>query len=380
MGLATARKRTILIATTGKLRMARILPQFSKRAVDQAGALLAAQEAAHEDYDLEALTVVNNWRSSHSFPLNTFTVTLKSKASSVDPDSIVVQRQKRLPSILYKLNRFPGYRLSQIQDIGGCRAVLHDVSTMRELIEVYKKSDLRHELVKVDDYLVSPQNSGYRGIHLIYKYVSDRSSVYNGLRIEIQLRSPLQHAWATAVETVGTFIQQALKSSTGEEGWLRFFRLMGSVIAHQENTASVPNTPADINVLVKELRYYAQILDVVNRLQAYGDALKYFEDPAVSIGTKYYLLNLDPSESEIRVDSFSKRELDKALDEYLALEKTSAGTNGRDIVLVSADSVAALQKAYPNYFVDTRVFIGLVEDALAGQPLRPEQATLLSAT
>jgi hypothetical protein len=214
---------------------------------------------------------------------------------------------------------------------------------------------------------------------LIYKYVSDRSSVYNGLRVEIQLRSPLQHAWATAVETVGTFIQQALKSSAGEEGWLRFFKLMGSIIAHQEDTAFVPDTPDNVNELVNELRSYAIGLDVVNRLQAYGNALRYFEDPAVSAGNNHYLLNLDPSQSEIRVDSFSKRELAKALEAYLALESSSSSGTARDVVLVSADSVSSLQKAYPNYFVDTRVFIGLVEDALAGQPLRPEQATLIPA-
>lgn len=360
--------------------MARIVPAYSKRLVDQAGATLAEQEKLGQIYDSEALAVVNNWRSSHSFPLNTFTVTLKSKSSAVDNEYIVVQRLKRLPSILYKLNRFPGYRLSQIQDIGGCRVVLHDVPTMRSLIEKYRKSDLRHELAKVDDYLLSPQSSGYRGIHLIYKYVSDRSSVYNGLRIEMQLRSPLQHAWATAVETVGTFIQQALKSSSGEEDWLHFFKLMGSVIAHQEGTPFVTDTPNDVGALITELRNYAQKLDVINRLQAYGDALQYFEDPAVSVGTKYYLLNLDPTQTEIRVDAFTSRELTKALDEYNNLESLSSGSSARDIVLVSADSVSALQKAYPNYFIDTRVFIGLVEDALKGAPLRPEQLSLIPSS
>jgi hypothetical protein len=41
--------------------------------------------------------------------------------------------------------------------------------------------------------------------------------IYNDLKIEMQLRSQYQHAWATAVETVGTFIGQALKSSIGPE-------------------------------------------------------------------------------------------------------------------------------------------------------------------
>jgi len=59
----------------------------------------------------------------------------------------------------------------------------------------------------------------------------------------MQIRSQLQHAWATAVETVGTFLQQALKSSQGDEGWQRFFALMGNAMAMRERRPPVPNTP-----------------------------------------------------------------------------------------------------------------------------------------
>ncbi len=62
------------------------------------------------------------------------------------------------------------------------------------------------------------------GCYLIYRYFSDRQTKYNTLKVELQLRSQLQHAWAAAVETVGAFVQQALKSSLGEEEWLRFLR------------------------------------------------------------------------------------------------------------------------------------------------------------
>ena len=48
---------------------------------------------------------------------------------------------------------------------------------------------------------------------------------------------------------------------------------------------------------------------------------------------------------------------------YLEVEKQLQGS-ASDAVLVSVDSVAALQKAYPNYFLDTRVFIALVRDVL----------------
>jgi hypothetical protein len=76
------------------------------------------------------------------------------------------------------------------------------------------------------------------------------ASTYNGLRIEMQLRSRLQHAWATAVETVGTFLRQALKSSQGEGAWLKFFALMGSALARREHTPLVPGTPGAEAVLV----------------------------------------------------------------------------------------------------------------------------------
>ena len=78
----------------------------------------------------------------------------------------------------------------------------------------------------------------------------------------MQLRTKLQHAWAPAVETVGTFIRQALKSSQGEEEWLRFSAFMGTAIALREKQSLVPGTPQDRSKLVSELRQYASQLEV----------------------------------------------------------------------------------------------------------------------
>lgn len=202
----------------------------------------------------EAMAVVNNWRSSNSFPLNTLQVGLRQRARQVDPDALVAQRIKRMSSIEAKLSRFKTIRLSQMQDIGGCRAVVRSVPHVRQLAELHDTSAMKHRLLRVDDYLDTPQSSGYRGIHLIYRYYSDRNETYNGLQIEIQLRSLLQHAWATAVETVGTFLKQALKSSQGHVEWLRFFALMGSALALRERTALVPETPTERSQLFDELR------------------------------------------------------------------------------------------------------------------------------
>ena len=50
--------------------------------------------------------VISNWRSSHSFPLNTLQVRLREKAKSIHGSAIVAQRLKRVPSIIQKLQRF----------------------------------------------------------------------------------------------------------------------------------------------------------------------------------------------------------------------------------------------------------------------------------
>jgi len=94
---------------------------------------------------------------------------------------------------------------------------------VQRFVSEYKKSDLTHVLDDSDDYINNPKPSGYRGFHLVYRYQSDKKQTYNNLKVEMQIRSPLQHQWATAVETVDAFTGQALKSSSGDEEWQTFY-------------------------------------------------------------------------------------------------------------------------------------------------------------
>lgn len=47
----------------------------------------------------------------------------------------------------------------------------------------------------------------------------------------------MQHAWATAVETLGFFKKQSLKSSSGDAKWLVFFQLASAAFARVEGCA-----------------------------------------------------------------------------------------------------------------------------------------------
>lgn len=304
-----------------------------------------------------ALAIANNWRSSHAYPLNTLQMSLRRKAASISDDSLVAQRIKRLPSIRHKLERFPSMNLARMQDLGGCRAVMPSLSDVRDLEKQLVDSRHKHRLVRHDDYLDSPKPSGYRGVHMVYAYHSDKIETWNKLSIEVQIRSVLQHSWATAVETVGLFTSQALKSSLGDTDWLRFFQVASSAIALRENSATVPGTSADAAELRDELRSLTAELDVITKIQGYAAALRQTEEHVA--GAKFVLLTLNVPENELQIRGF--RNLEDATLAYSGTESLS--TKGVDVVLVSVSTINRLRTAYPNYFLDTTRFADVLEQA-----------------
>ena len=262
-----------------------------------------------------------------------------------------------------------------MQDIGGCRVIVRNIATVRQLVALYKRSAKRNpdraELVRENDYITHPKEDGYRCVHLVYRYRSSakRHIHYNGLRIEIQLRSQLQHTWATAVETVGTFIGHALKSSRGPDDWRRFFALMSTYIAMKEKAPLIADTPQDSEELCQELRKYAEQLGAVRHLELYAAAVDAPQRIGAGKKQHYFLLELDPSQRRIRITGYDFDELAKANTDYLNVEREILKGGLRDAVLVSVKSFAALKRAYPNYFLDTHRFIQLVNEVCAEPPI-----------
>jgi hypothetical protein len=177
------------------------------------------------------------------------------------------------------------------------------------------------------------------------------------------MRSVLQHAWATAVETVGIFTKQALKSSEGDANWLRFFALASSVIAQQEGSAEVPGVPAFNGERDAEFRSLATDLNVREVLNTYQNMLRALERHSTK-DAKFFLLSLEPEEKRISAKGFLTRDSITANQQYTEMEERLASKPGAQAVLVKVDSVAALRRAYPNYFADTTTFIQAVNDYL----------------
>lgn len=103
----------------------------SRTQVDKAGRLLrdwwrmSNEDARFDDDELgDAVGVIVEYRSGFQDPLKKVTVGLRQFVARESSEVIVGQRLKRNPQILNKLGRLSSMRLTQMEDIAGCRAIL----------------------------------------------------------------------------------------------------------------------------------------------------------------------------------------------------------------------------------------------------------------
>lgn len=344
--------------------------------IDRAGKFLAGWWLSDSNYesasDLEkqmvgaSWKIADNWRACHAYPLNAFQVNLRQRARRVAHEPLIAQRLKRMSSVMDKLVRQPKMPLSTMQDLGGCRAILPDTVAIQDLVGLYLGTDPQLSMFdskfRLYDYIDKPKPDGYRGVHLVSRFYARREGrqEWDGQRIEIQLRTRLQHAFATAVETVTTFTREPLKFGGGPDDWRRFFALMGSAIASREGKPLIPGTPFDERELALELKDAAKALRVTKKLTTWASALRAIPRRHIK-GAKWLLLVLDVNANTISVVGFADRA--KANLAVSRIEQRRAGPK-LDAVLVWVNSARHLRQAYPNYYADTKEFLKALSEAL----------------
>lgn len=324
---------------------------YTNREINFAGNLLINPHASEAER-MDALALINKWRGHHvTPPIHTLQVNLKKKARSIDTNAILAQRLKKISSIKSKLEREENMKLSRMQDIGGCRAIMQSIDYVNELRNSMVNSRMKHILVTEKNYIEKPKYSGYRGIHLSYRYMSDNKPAFCGMRVEIQIRTRLQHVWATAVETAGVFTNSALKASQGAAEWLSFFRYMSSLFALEENCVVVPDTSDDFSDLIRKLKHLDEKYQFSVQLSAFNTAIH--ETITAPGNHDYYLLQL--KNEKLFIQGYKKNELAKANNDYAQAERAEE-TQQVNVVLVAVESVEMMRQSYPNYFLDTSEF------------------------
>lgn len=327
--------------------------KYSKTKIDRSGDLLKNGTSSGAEM-ANALDILSSWRSYHAIPLDTFAKVLRKRTQKISENGIVAQRLKRTPSILLKLSNHKTMRLSTMQDIGGLRSIVENTEQVYRLLDLYKQSKSKHSLFSLDDYIETPKKDGYRSIHLVYKLAKDPN-----LFLEIQLRSQLQHIWATGVEVFGTLQNSSFKSGQGSRKWLDFFSLLSSAFAIKENKPSLKvHSKFSKSDVVIRVQQAIQELQVIENLSVYTAVYKTISKHSTK-GRKghYSLVLLNSREKTISLETYSANQFEVAAQSYLELERKHFQDKQINIVLVNTGDIKKLELSYPNYFMDTKILI-----------------------
>ena len=165
----------------------------SKAQIDRLGERLRAKEYGEAD-----LRLLDEYRRSFG-PAYDHIVEAIQRAANVVASG---RPAKSTSSIIEKLNR-ESIRLSQMQDIAGCRVVVDDLRhqdrTVNAIAEAFSSTTVLDRRAK--------PSHGYRAVHLIIRH--------DEKPIEVQVRTALQHVWAEMSEKCADIIDPAIKYGGG---------------------------------------------------------------------------------------------------------------------------------------------------------------------
>lgn len=324
-------------------------PLDSKNAVKRAGQNIRAGK-----FELGDLATLNRWRAAHGYIINTFQAAFRSRTSGMSIP--VAQRLKRATTIIDKLRQGRALDLSSMHDIAGVRLVFPDIFTMNEFRASVHRTRAKHEMTNAPDkfnYILSPKGSGYRGIHDIYRYQAGTANGarWNGLLIEIQYRTIVQHAWATAVELSDALTANRTKFSQGSADNERFFQICSELLARrfEGHSSCLPETK------------HADLVEEWRAIEGRAHLFQHLRDAWEQGGGsdfKGFVLLIVQGTGDLRVEM--QRSYRGALDRLLSLEEEHPDW---DIVLVSGEN-ESLKSAFRNYFRNATEFVTMIDTAL----------------
>lgn len=355
--------------------------KYSKNQIEKAGFdLVKSDLSKDQDLLVSAMDVLTYWRDSHISALDNCDNLLKENVKRADKNAFIAKRIKRTESIVKKLRRFKRMSLKNMQDIAGIRVVLENNNKVKQLFYILSKSEpfLINEQLRFKDYIKNPKEDGYRGIHLIGKF---RNHEKEFCCVEVQIRTRLQHCWATSLEIIDLFTQQNLKLNEGKLEWHQFFKFVSNQFAILENLRGFnSNKQAEMvsqyisyvkkkeNIhLLKEIMYITRFVNnqilgttytIETLFQEYAKSLHRIDKQINNEKNKqgYILLRLNVVSGNLETEFFEKDKYSDATKMYSLYETTLANNKSWVVALVSSNAVGGIKEAYPNYFADSEVF------------------------
>ena len=352
--------------------------KFSRSKIEKIGKIIADNKNMPiDEIPDEYMQVVDNWRAAHAYPLDVITseieFTLQTKMKAEYNNLIISRRLKRLDSIVGKLQRANHTALYGMQDLGGCRIITSTVDDVYKIIGIIKEDLIEkgHSVKYEYDYINAPrENSGYRSFHLVVE--CNDNPDYNKLKmlVEIQVRTKLEHYWATAVETIDCIQSETLKSGTGNPLYTQFFKLVSALFSFEENTPAVAGAPETKQSVVEQIYAIEKKKRVRETLGAVSQAVKLTGTYPETAG--YFLLILNSLTRFIEIRAFEQNNIERATQMYQEQEKKYSNNNSYNVVLVSIRDISCLLDSYPNYYMNTKSFLAKLHELCSEYPEKPQ--------
>lgn len=343
-------------------------PPISKSAVRRAGKAISEGRATQADYDL-----VDQWRSSHGYVINTFKVWIRRHIARQGLNVEFAQRLKRRNTVIDKLRRkdasgqFLIADVAAMHDFAGCRMIFETLDELRDFREYMHSpaamKNVKHELRYAPDkydYIDHPKGTGYRGIHDVYRHLprgSDRTEEkkpWDGLLVEIQYRTRAQHAWATAVEISDLVDGERTKFEMDATRRGRFFAIASEIIARKHESIANAFTDYSVFDLQSELQTLEDDLGILQRLSV----LRTFEDE--NRLQQHNVLNITRDDAgELTLEVLPFKYPADAIAKATELESSGSSLNA---VYVRSDNPSQLRSAYRNYFNDPFDFVKIISE------------------
>ncbi|WP_085053930.1 RelA/SpoT domain-containing protein, partial [Candidatus Magnetominusculus xianensis] len=322
---------------------------LSKSKIDRAGGTLAKQDEHSEENLREAHNIFDQYRKSHLQPLTDCTIKLQNLISSLDVKYYIAQRLKRKPQIIRKLNRF-SVRLTQLQDIGGCRIVVNENKDVDKVKDFIKEKIAKGDgffIKRVTDYRENGRDdTGYRALHVLLDH--------SGHALELQIRSQIQHYWSESIERTSVIYGYRLKEKEGDGQVINYFKNLSTVFHEIESGRNPsPQQKIDIDLLREKTENIIQLSDGNRILNSYvnTDIIQtLISKEKKRSGFNNWVIVFDWNTGSFITWDIVSRDTDKASQKYVEYEQQYPAHDGFEVVMIGSSDVATIQQTHSHYF------------------------------
>jgi len=322
----------------------------SKSKIDKAGVILSDPTREYDEISLELDYVFEDYRRDHLEPLTRLTLELQTWLQSYEKQYFIAQRLKRRPQILRKLRRL-SVRLTQLQDIGGCRIIVDknsDVDALRIFIESRLANSGFVKLVRATDYRdLGRDDTGYRALHLLLDV--------GGFKIELQLRSRIQHYWSESIERTSVIYGARLKEKEGDPVVIDYFKEFSNALHGIEVNHSLTRNS---EISLEGRRILSE--DIIGRAsngRALGghvnsDIVRTMAETEMRNpgGLNNWILVFDWNDGNFVAWDVVGRNAIEAIEKYSRYEREYPEEEKYEVVLIGSSDISTVPQTHSHYF------------------------------